>query len=874
MEQLLPASGVWLDAIPLFFSSMLVKSGIILGIAGVIAFALRYSAASLRHMVLTSAMASLLLLPVALVVLPQWQLPILPAADGPVVSTMPAPLVVVPIPDDDAVVHSTGRGESIHYVSPDNSVHVTVDIPAVDIPPVIIELGDELMAGALSSQPRLQTSSAPVAAPAALGSNSFLNIGEVSLPWQLALLLVWVAGALFVIVRLLLAHAGVKLLVRRSSVISDEDWRFDVDRYSRLLEIDQAVRLRQSNLSSVPMIVGCGRPTLILPEGYDRWTSERRRIVLLHELAHIKRRDCLTQVFMEIVIALYWFNPMVWLASKQIRIEREIACDDIVLMSGTRASTYAETILETIKTIRQAEWSPVASIAMARKSDLEGRLISILDPDIRRRRLNRATSILAIALIAIIAMPVAMAIPVRSDIAKADQMQIEPVLAPAAEPAEDEKSWFVIGENEPASGNSLNFEYNNAPVATSVEPGNTFIVNTDKDGRRWTVSRNSYREFTSSVDTLTVAQLIKLRRYGVDSEYVDGLRALGYDRLSVDELINLSKYGVDPDYIAELTDNGFEKLSVEELIEFSKYGVDGDLVGSLRTLGYSDLGYRDIIELSKFGVDGDDIAELASVGFADLTVDELIEISKFGVDADEIAEFSSAGYAGLGIKDYVAFSKYGVDADDVAGLAALGYANLTADELVNLSKYGVDVDEIAELAAIGYKNITVDEMIALSKYGVDVDDVEELTAAGYRFSIDEMIRLGKYGVDGDEVAELVDAGYSSLSADDLINISKYGVDVDDVAEFGRYGLTNLSVDELIDLSKFGVDPELVDALREMGHADVSVGQLVKMAKYGVDADYIYELKDVGVTASIDEIIELGKHGVSPDYVKSMKKDSN
>lgn len=925
MDTLIPSE--WLEAIPFFFSSMLVKSAIILGVAGVIAFALRFSSASLRHMVLTSAMACILILPFAFLLLPQLQLPLLPAIERVLPQTTSEAPADSPVVNTEAAY--SGSSHTFVMVSPDNDVHISVTIPEIEMPPVVadidiptvVEIGDfEVsvdVSPVVAPAPAPPSATSPVtsatSAPAMGAASTGLLTTIKSIPWQLALLGVWFTGTLFVLVRLLLAHAGVRLLVRRSDVVDDLDWQYDLDRYARYLGIKQDIKVRHSRLSSVPMIVGCARPVLILPDDHLRWTAERRRIVLLHELAHVKRRDCLTQMIAEVACAFVWFNPMVWLASRQLRIEREIACDDIVLMSGTRASTYAETILETIKTIRQAEWSPVASIAMARKSDLEGRLIAILDPDIRRTRLNKATSSIAVGLIAVMALPVAMAVPVRS----AQEAPLPP------SDVEDEFEAKVVQSSTWSSDSgaakwssnenqSFTFDFQDKRFSENDVAERALSIERAKGSQNWNVSRSSYKDTRESLDkislerisldTLSVAQLIKLRRYGVDSRYIAELQELGYDKLAVEELIDLAKYGVDPDYIRELDSGGFARLSVNDLIKFSKYGVDGDLVAGLRAHGYN-VSSDEVVELSKFGIDEDDIADYAAAGLANLPVDDLIQMSKYGVDpsdiveyqragydnlsfddlidlskygidADEIAGFSKLGYSSLSVKELIDLSKFGVDADDVAGFVAVGYTDLSVDELVNLSRYGVDSDEIAEMSVIGYDDLTVQDMISLSKYGVDADDIQELTRAGKKFTVEELIDLSKFGVDGDEIAELAAAGYSNLSTDDLVDIARYGVDADEIAEFSQYGYTNLSIDEIVDITKYGVDPELVVALEKLGHKNVPVKQLIKMTKYGIDADYVCELAETEIKLSIDDVIDLGKHGVSAEYIRAMKSDDN
>ena len=108
------------------------------------------------------------------------------------------------------------------------------------------------------------------------------------------------------------------------------------------LGIAHRLRFRESARATMPMACGIVKPIVLMPADANRWPLERLRIVLLHELAHVKRRDCLTHVIVQLACALYWFNPLTWLAARHIRTERERACDDLVLASGTRGPDYAE----------------------------------------------------------------------------------------------------------------------------------------------------------------------------------------------------------------------------------------------------------------------------------------------------------------------------------------------------------------------------------------------------------------------------------------------------------------------------------------------------------------------------------------------------
>jgi hypothetical protein len=134
----------------------------------------------------------------------------------------------------------------------------------------------------------------------------------------------------------------------------------------------------------MPFACGIVRPTIVLPAESDGWSTERRGAVLMHELGHIKRRDILGHTLGRLACAVYWFHPLVWTAARRLRVESERACDDLALTCGLRATNYAEHLLDIVSSIRRPQ-TPAAAIPMAHRREFEGRMLAILDPDLRRR---------------------------------------------------------------------------------------------------------------------------------------------------------------------------------------------------------------------------------------------------------------------------------------------------------------------------------------------------------------------------------------------------------------------------------------------------------------------------------------------------------
>jgi len=131
--------------------------------------------------------------------------------------------------------------------------------------------------------------------------------------------------------------------------------------------------------TEIPLTCGIFRPIIILPADVEEWPLERQRVVLCHELAHVKRRDALMSLIADLARLLYWFNPLVWMATRALRYERERACDDYVVASGEKPSEYAGALLELSERLGAAEY-PSEVIAMAQQPWLERRLLAILDP--------------------------------------------------------------------------------------------------------------------------------------------------------------------------------------------------------------------------------------------------------------------------------------------------------------------------------------------------------------------------------------------------------------------------------------------------------------------------------------------------------------
>ena len=213
-------------------------------------------------------------------------------------------------------------------------------------------------------------------------------------------LIAYLVGLLLVAVRFVAGGVRTVRLVRQARPAPYAQALADAVR--RELAIGRPVPTLESPCAAVPMTWGMLRPVVLLPEAARSWPAERLHAVVLHELIHVQRHDLVAQVSAQAACCIYWFHPLVWMAARQLRKERECACDDAVLTGGVPAPDYAGHLLELARAMVQGR-SLADAPAMAETGDLEERVRAVLDRGRNRAplsgRLAATVSMLACALV-------------------------------------------------------------------------------------------------------------------------------------------------------------------------------------------------------------------------------------------------------------------------------------------------------------------------------------------------------------------------------------------------------------------------------------------------------------------------------------------
>ena len=234
-----------------------------------------------------------------------------------------------------------------------------------------------------------------VSAPVGSGNG---QPASVRITWSMLATGVYSLGVLVLLLRLAAQRLSVERLARRATRVTDPAWTDLLSETARRLNLQRSIVLLRGLEQTMPMAFGTRRPAILLPAVADTWSEDQRRSVLLHELAHVARHDCLTQSLAAVACAMYWLHPGVWWVARRLRIERELACDDRVLATGADPDDYASHLLDFAYSLR-IDTAPALAVTMAAPTSLEGRLQALLDSGRNRRVPSRRSRFLATALI-------------------------------------------------------------------------------------------------------------------------------------------------------------------------------------------------------------------------------------------------------------------------------------------------------------------------------------------------------------------------------------------------------------------------------------------------------------------------------------------
>ena len=360
-------------------AAALLKGAVILVLGTVCSMMARGATAASRHMIWTLTLGGALAVPVISAIVPRWTLH---------VGFWPFTAREVPAVITELTVPAALTSASTNAVL---ALAPRADTPRrTDASPSPDELAPPSVATAERATTMLEVRHVAIG-PEASGAAAHVSAdaprpGAAPLiPWLAA---VWALGVVIALIPTVMAFARLATVSRRARPLHGGRWALLIPSALRELDVRRRVRFLELDGPVMPMTWGVFRPVVLLPADDFDSTIEQRLDVLRHELAHVRRYDCLTQLVGQLACALHWFNPFAWLAARELRVERERACDDEVLGAGAKASDYADYLLRVARSTRIVGAAALGGLAMARPSQMAGRLLAVLDDRRRRGRVS------------------------------------------------------------------------------------------------------------------------------------------------------------------------------------------------------------------------------------------------------------------------------------------------------------------------------------------------------------------------------------------------------------------------------------------------------------------------------------------------------
>lgn len=351
---------------------VIVKATLVLAIARLLLMAMPRASAAAKHMVATAALVAVAAMPVMTVLIPAWNIVVEKPAPQKAAETSAARTVGA----TDAEENDTAAGNAA--ATPQGTTIGT----AISLAKATGVVPDE----PLSAMSRA------------------MNITQST--WKGMIALAVGTVTLLMLAQMLVGMAGVWHVSKNAEELTQDAALVELDNARDALALGRDVKLLRSSRISVPVLWGVFKPVLLLPADVVTWPVERLRVVLMHELAHLKRFDGISLIATRIAVSMFWYHPLAWSLERAGRSECERSCDDLVLAGGTKPSEYADHLLAIARSMPTFDPFRSVTLAMSRKSQLEGRLLSILQPHVVRRAFTGRGVAVACALAVAVIIPV------------------------------------------------------------------------------------------------------------------------------------------------------------------------------------------------------------------------------------------------------------------------------------------------------------------------------------------------------------------------------------------------------------------------------------------------------------------------------------
>jgi beta-lactamase regulating signal transducer with metallopeptidase domain len=365
--------------------------------------------------------------------------------------------------------------------------------------------------------------------------------------------------------------------------LAPAEWRQRFKQLLAKLKITRPILLLESTLIQVPVVVGYLKPAVLVPVGMlAHLPADQVESILLHELAHIRRKDYLFNLVQHIIDTLFFFNPaLIWISSL-IRTERENCCDDIAIRE-TRSRRQLIEALVSFHEYRQRENEFAMGFAGTKENPVVKRVKRIVHKTNHSLNIGERVVLMSGLLI------VCAAFVTINTAKKAVYTKPQPI--PTVQKIDTTVKEI---KKDPAPAPKK-------PIATRPSPEQTTTVQSVKQEETAPPGDTGSINYLG-FQNLTLDKLIGMKEHGVTADFILSLRKLGYTDLTPDQAIQLVDHGVNIEFVRYLIGLGFKQPPLHKFVDLRDHGVTSEYISACKNKFGKLLELNDYIKLRDAGI--------------------------------------------------------------------------------------------------------------------------------------------------------------------------------------------------------------------------------------------------------------------------------
>jgi beta-lactamase regulating signal transducer with metallopeptidase domain len=730
--------------------------------------------------------------------------------------------------------------------------------------------------------------------------------------WPSSLLFLWIASCCILLGRIVHGYLRLRGVLQRARPAS-ADLAVRFEQRLRDSRTSRAPQLLVSDEVISPLAAGFLQPVVILPQTLLAEIAEPELdYVLLHELAHVARRDDWTNLLGRLASAILVFHPVAVWVLRRIQREREIACDDWVVASTGSAVHYAFTLGHLAEFCSARRRELLATEMAHRSSNISERIEILLRP---RRHFSTGASLPRVSFCAVAGLALlGLSVRMPGWIAFAKDATVAVAKNQAAPQSQGSAAHVVLApQTPPIAAPALVATLSPAYAAQSSAASAGSLASQDKTWRHeWKLTRDSSSskvQFSlisrddfgndrmntesvplSSLSGFSLSQLdhdgpVKfeyLRDSGrivcegsvaggrasgpftvvLDPSFVSALEKMGYSSPHDDEAFPLVTSDVTLSYARAVRDTGLTS-SIADLVELRDHGVSSDYVRAVRQEGFTDLSASSISELRDHGVEPKYLKAIKADN-PDLSIEAIDSLYDHGVKPDYYKSMKAAAPQ-LSIEQIDSLFDHGVEPNSYKGFASAD-PKLSIEEINSLRDHGVKPEYYLSMRSVD-PHLSIEQIDSLFDHGVEPNSYKGFASADPKLSIEEINSLRDHGVKTEYYLSMRSVD-PHLSIEQIDSLFDHGVEPDSYKGFASVD-PKLSIEETNSLRDHGVKPQYYRNLKSVD-SHLSIEQINNLCDHGVEPETYKGFAMVDSRLSVVQIASLHDHGVEPDFYKGTK----